>query len=285
MKNKENESMVKFRNLFSSNKDIIVENWLSVSSLRDMKTLAPNLYSEYLKKPDDLKELVGQFFIATNAHRIQEIGLILEACDYPLWKHYMEIGVGWGVTCSSMAGLIFSREDKRECSLTTVDFKGSRIAGKKISNARQININSIISENQYSQWSHSDVGSDIFFKTLEQTSPKKKSAGIDVVFIDGDHSFKQTKRDWENVSKHLSESGIVFMHDLKWRTQKLNYPNVALRAFELIPGDKWDRYILDTPYRLGVVHRKSAGSTKEWLEEKIKHLNIKIRPWDRRKDK
>ena len=114
---------------------------------------------------------------------------------------------------------------------------------------------------------------------------KNNKPKLDVAFIDGDHSYKQTKNDWDNVSSCLSDNGIVFMHDLTMRTQSKKYPSVALKAFELIPDKEWDKYILDTPFRLGVVHRKSAKDTKEWLHGKIKHLNIKVRPWEKRRDK
>jgi len=42
---------------------------------------------------------------------------------------------------------------------------------------------------------------------------------IDMLFIDGDHSYEGVKRDWELFSPHVSEFGIVVFHDTMWDRQ------------------------------------------------------------------
>ncbi len=39
---------------------------------------------------------------------------------------------------------------------------------------------------------------------------------IDLLFIDGDHSYEGVKRDWELFSPHVSSFGIVIFHDTIW---------------------------------------------------------------------
>ncbi len=39
---------------------------------------------------------------------------------------------------------------------------------------------------------------------------------IDLLFIDGDHSYEGVKRDWELFSPHVSSFGIVIFHDPIW---------------------------------------------------------------------
>ncbi len=53
---------------------------------------------------------------------------------------------------------------------------------------------------------HSD-GSNEFFKQNTKT--------FDFIFIDGDHSYKQSKLDLENSVKALRNGGIIFMHDIR----------------------------------------------------------------------
>ncbi|MSP19578.1 MAG: class I SAM-dependent methyltransferase [Bdellovibrionales bacterium] len=39
---------------------------------------------------------------------------------------------------------------------------------------------------------------------------------IDLLFIDGDHSYEGVKADWEVFSPHVSKFGIVVFHDTTW---------------------------------------------------------------------
>jgi predicted O-methyltransferase YrrM len=42
------------------------------------------------------------------------------------------------------------------------------------------------------------------------------SRKIDLIFIDGDHSYEGVRRDWELFSPHLSEFGVAVFHDTAW---------------------------------------------------------------------
>ena len=42
------------------------------------------------------------------------------------------------------------------------------------------------------------------------------SLPIDLIFIDGDHSYEGVKRDWELFVPHVKPSGIVIFHDTIW---------------------------------------------------------------------
>jgi len=39
---------------------------------------------------------------------------------------------------------------------------------------------------------------------------------IDLLFIDGDHSYEGVKRDWELFVRHLSPFGVAIFHDTTW---------------------------------------------------------------------
>ena len=51
-----------------------------------------------------------------------------------------------------------------------------------------------------------NMPSDEFFSAYDGSPPH-------VIFIDGDHSYEQAKRDFENALRLLRPAGIVFMHD------------------------------------------------------------------------
>jgi predicted O-methyltransferase YrrM len=55
---------------------------------------------------------------------------------------------------------------------------------------------------------------------------------IDLLFIDGDHSYAGVKADWENFAPHMSPFGLVVFHDTIW---------------ELRPDTKWYRPNMGVP--------------------------------------
>ncbi len=57
---------------------------------------------------------------------------------------------------------------------------------------------------------------------------KKKKIKPDFIYIDGDHSFKQTKKDMENYFKILKKGGILAGHDIQY----LKNNNVCRALFE-----------------------------------------------------
>ena len=55
---------------------------------------------------------------------------------------------------------------------------------------------------------------------------------IDLIFIDGDHSYEGVKADWELFRPHLNEFGVVVFHDTLW---------------DLRPDPKWSRADMGVP--------------------------------------
>ncbi len=51
-----------------------------------------------------------------------------------------------------------------------------------------------------------NMRSDEFFEAYDGSAPH-------VVFVDGDHSYEQAKRDYENAMRMLRPGGILFLHD------------------------------------------------------------------------
>jgi predicted O-methyltransferase YrrM len=45
---------------------------------------------------------------------------------------------------------------------------------------------------------------------------------IDLLFIDGDHSYEGVKRDWQLFTPHLREFGVVVFHDTIWEVGKVD---------------------------------------------------------------
>lgn len=54
-------------------------------------------------------------------------------------------------------------------------------------------------------WTFHHMRSDEFFKNCQRK--------FDIIYVDGDHSYEQTKRDIDNAWKFLNEGGILIGHD------------------------------------------------------------------------
>ena len=62
-------------------------------------------------------------------------------------------------------------------------------------------------------------GAEDFVEIVRKTSDEAAKGWkhkIDLIFIDGDHTYEGVKRDWELFLPHLSELGVVVFHDTLW---------------------------------------------------------------------
>jgi predicted O-methyltransferase YrrM len=72
---------------------------------------------------------------------------------------------------------------------------------------------------------------DIIRKTSDEAL-KEWNLPIDMLFIDGDHSYEGVRRDWESFSPFLTEFGLTIFHDTIW---------------ELKPDPQWYRSDMGVP--------------------------------------
>jgi len=128
-------------------------------------------------------------------------------------ENILEIGTLLGETT------FFCSDFDKVKQVTTVDFKEHPryIVNYKffLSNlSKHKNKNKIL---------HYDEGSNKFFETCDKT--------YDLIFIDGDHGYTQSKSDLQNSIKHLRKGGIILMHDINdfvKRTEEKSCKNVFL---------------------------------------------------------
>ena len=65
----------------------------------------------------------------------------------------------------------------------------------------------------------------VHFITGDSSSPEiieeiKQKGPYDLIFIDGDHSYEGTKRDWELAKALISRPGVIGFHDIGFRRYK-----------------------------------------------------------------
>jgi hypothetical protein len=126
-----------------------------------------------------------------------------------------------------------------------------------------------------------EVTSDAFFKN---EAKKVLTEGIDVAFVDGFHTYKQSLRDVENCLKYLNPAGVIVMHDCNPVDYASAFPLKEFQSFDDLSklaeagqlpgwngfwcGDVWKTiahlrinnkdlnvFTLDTDWGLGVISR------------------------------
>jgi hypothetical protein len=129
--------------------------------------------------------------------------------------------------------------------------------------------------------------SDRFFAALDA------EARFDVVFVDGDHRLEQSLRDTENALAHLSDDGVVLLHDCNPPTPAAASREPADAAGGPWCGDVWKTIVhlrasradmavetLDTDFGIGVV-RGGGGETIELAADALPALTYEDLERDR----
>ena len=71
--------------------------------------------------------------------------------------------------------------------------------------------------------------SDDFFKDAMANKPQ-----IALAFIDGDHTYEQVKKDFDNVWEHVVKDGYIFLHDTNPPSEEWTVPEKCGDVFYLI---------------------------------------------------
>ena len=146
-----------------------------------------------------------------------------------------------------------------------------------------------------------ETTSDDFFKDNYKSL---KSHALDVVFIDGLHTYEQSLKDVQNALKYLKDDGVIIMHDCNPLSEAAAYPAQSYQDAESlnIPGftgewngDTWktivylrssrkdlDVFVLDCDQGLGIIMKRKPESMLAYSPEAVSHLSYKDLESDRK---
>lgn len=132
-----------------------------------------------------------------------------------------------------------------------------------------------------------EMKSDVFFETKTYFIKN----GLDVVFIDGLHTYEQTLRDVHNCLKLLKEDGVIILHDCNPVSESAAYPADSweqTESFELEgwtgewSGDVWKTivylrstrkdlkiFVLDCDYGIGIITKGTPENMLTYSKEEI----------------
>lgn len=194
---------------------------------------------------------------------MDRIEVIQKVIDKKSAKNYLEIGV--------FTGACFSKIKAKRKFAVDPDF---RIPWE----VRADNLSKKINRRIFQTFElYYKNYSDDFF---EQQTEILKKYPLDVVFIDGLHTYGQSFKDVENAIKFLKDDGVIILHDCNPETAAIAYPAESLPHAESlnIPGfsgvwcgDVWKTiarlkatrddltvFVLDTDMGLGIVQKKKS---------------------------
>ncbi len=199
--------------------------------------------------------------------------VIQEFINYKKYKTYLEIGVLEGETFLN----ICSRRKIAVDPYIKISIR------KKIASIRRCYLN-IFSR-------YFEMSSDEFFKSKTKLLEKY---GLDIILIDGLHTYTQSLIDTKNCLKYLNKDGVIVMHDCNPPSESAAYPaNSIEEATSLnLPGwdgewcgDVWKTiiylrsiqrnlnvFVLDCDFGLGIITKGEPESIIEYSKEEIDDL-------------
>ena len=207
-------------------------------------------------------------------NRISVIQMLINKLSMEKPVTYLEIGSAAGMT-------LFKIKAKRKIAVDLrLDYKKTKKIKWMFKNICNIN-------NRYYK-----TTSNKFFE--KQTDVLLKH-GLDVVFIDGLHTYRQSLEDVQNALKFLNERGVIVMHDCNPPSEAAAYPTDSLEhAVSLnLPGwtgqwcgDVWKTicylrsiekdlrvFVLDCDYGLGIIARGQPENLLDFSAEQIEDFS------------
>ena len=146
---------------------------------------------------------------------------------------------------------------------------------------------------------------NIFNRYMEMTSNEffsreslsLKNEGLDVVFIDGLHTYEQSLADVENSLQYISRNGVIVMHDCNPQSEAAAHPASTTAEGENLSvpgfagewnGDVWKTIVhlrslrkdvnvivLECDQGLGVIMKRDPESNLSYTREEINNLTYK----------
>ena len=169
-----------------------------------------------------------------------EIKQALETIERLQPATIMEIGTATGGTFFMLA-----RAARPDAHLVSVDLPGGACGGGYSAWKPPV-FRRLLVSGQTADFLRGDSHSP---KTLEAVKRTLRGAPVDVLFIDGDHSYEGVKQDFETYSRLVRPDGLIFFHDVVehppasncWVSRFWNELRVTSNAQEFIenPRQGW----------------------------------------------
>ncbi len=116
--------------------------------------------------------------------------------------------------------------------------------------------------------------SDDFFV---QDAKEFEKGKIDVAFIDGWHTYDQSLKDFKNCLNHLSDKGVIILHDCNPTTPEMASEKSAWEVWKTIVYIRsnykdLNAFVLDRDYGMGITLKGPQENMLSYTPEEIKNM-------------
>jgi len=142
------------------------------------------------------------------------LGEIINACGF---ESYLELGIDTGYTTKQV---LDKAPDLKQ--VYNVDLRGGEIV--KFHSVHQEKVKYFL-----------NITTDAFFDSKVVTN-------VDCVFVDADHSYQQSRKDFLNAYEILNDDGIIFLHDTYPPNLELTRPDRngdTYKLYEELSSNDW----------------------------------------------
>lgn len=211
-----------------------------------------------------------------NTDRINRVTLLQKIINRKKNVSYLEIGV--------LAGDTFLRIKARHKWGVDPDF-----GIEPVKKARYYLKNLFNVFNRYYQ-----MESNTFFDTHRELLSR---FGLDVVFIDGLHTFAQSLTDVQSALQYLNKNGVIMLHDCNPPSEVAAIPARSIQEIQKLNppgftgtwnGDVWKTiaylratrndlhiFVIDCDFGLGVITRGTPENTLKYSAEEVENLSYR----------
>jgi len=126
------------------------------------------------------------------------------------------------------------------------------------------------------------------YSTLEKIKKILGSETVDVLFIDGDHTYEGVKRDYEMYKQFVTDGGVILFHDVLKSKFHHSLNCYVDKFWDEIPQPKESKIVSDVWGGVGcIVNRKVKYELYQifFNEESKKKLSPLLNPYNNSKDK
>ena len=130
-----------------------------------------------------------------------------------------------------------------------------------------------------------EMTSDDFFKIKPDILT---NSNLDIVFIDGLHTYEQSLKDVNNSLKYLNKRGFIILHDCNPTSEELARPAKRKDWEGCWCGDVWKTiadlrsnrndlniFVLNCDFGVAVIQRKSSDYILDYTPEDLKKISYK----------
>jgi len=160
---------------------------------------------EAIRREMQARALADQAIVLRALQKPDELQQLVEFLDGRDLRNVLEIG-----TCHGGTLWLWCQLAHPFAQIVSVDLPGGPYGGGYPTEA----VPKFLSYGKDHQWIQLFQGDSHAEKTLKAVKGFLAGRKLDLLFIDGDHTYQGVKRDWETYSPLVREGGIVVFHDI-----------------------------------------------------------------------